>query len=380
MRLDFAPETAKLYQDFQREMRPIVDWIKSTRDMEPTAAPSGEYVTEPIRERALALGYSEVGFAPFDPRYVYRNRRADLNPRLNTAICLALEQDYDATQTIPSLEAERAQGRAYLRQAELSRSLVQHILSLGYKVQVSGPTWHLGPMIPMFVEAGLGQLGVNGQLLSPRFGSRARLQIILTDAKVRYDRPVDYGIHKFCALCQVCVSRCPGRALDGQKLWYRGIEKNKLNFARCRPVMARYSGCGICMKVCPVQKYGMKPVMEHYIETGEVLGKGTDNLEGYTLPDKGYFRTRRLPQFKPDFFAMPRGRAEDILFAEFKQTLADRNGSNGVNGANGADSASGGDGEPPADEDALWRAFRERLGETLARPETTLDMGMDMSD
>ena len=222
-------------------------------------------------------------------------------------------------------------------------------------------------MIPMFVEAGLGQLGVNGQLLSPRFGSRARLQIILTDAKVTHDKPVDYGIHKFCALCQVCVMRCPGRALDGQKLWYRGIEKNKLNFARCRPVMARYSGCGVCMKVCPVQKYGMKPVMEHYIETGEVLGKGTDNLEGYTLPDKGYFRPGKLPQFRPDFFAMPRGKTEDILFAEFKDRLSDPD-------RNGADAP-----HDAVDEDALWSTFRERLRDTLDRPESTLDMGMDMS-
>ena len=368
VRMEFAPETAKLYEDFQRRMRPIVDWIKSTRDMEPTAQPSGGDVTETIREAALKLGYSEVGFAPFDPRYVYRSRRSDLNPRLPTAICLALEQDFDATQTIPSLDAERAQGDVYVRQAELSRSLVDLILSLGYKVQVSGPTWHLGPMIPMFVEAGLGQLGVNGQLLSPRFGSRARLQIILTDAKITHDKPVDYGIHKYCALCQVCVLRCPGRALDGQKLWYRGIEKNKLNFARCRPVMTRYSGCGICMKVCPIQKYGMKPVMEHYVETGEVLGKGTDNLEGYTLPDKGYFRPGRLPQFRPAFFAMPRGKTEDILFAEFKERLndPDRNGAEAPHDA--------------VDEDALWRAFRERLRDTLDRPETTLDMGMDMSN
>ena len=53
--------------------------------------------------------------------------------------------------------------------------------------------------------------------------------------------------------------------------------------------MTRYSGCGVCIKVCPIQKYGMKPVMDHYIETGEVLGKSSPNLEGYTLPDKGYF-------------------------------------------------------------------------------------------
>ena len=46
--------------------------------------------------------------------------------------------------------------------------------------------------------------------------------------------------------------------------------------------MARYLGCGICMKVCPIQKYGMKNVMEHYAETGQVLGKGTHDLEGYS--------------------------------------------------------------------------------------------------
>ena len=47
--------------------------------------------------------------------------------------------------------------------------------------------------------------------------------------------------------------------------------------------MARYLGCGICMKVCPIQKFGLQAVMEHYIETGgEILGKGTHQLEGYT--------------------------------------------------------------------------------------------------
>ena len=40
------------------------------------------------------------------------------------------------------------------------------------------------------------------------------------------------------------------------------------------------------MIVCPIQRYGMKPVMEHYVETGEVLGKGSESLEGYSLKGK----------------------------------------------------------------------------------------------
>ena len=358
VRRDFSPETADLYDEFQDGMKPVLEWIRSSGDLEPTAEPSGADVTESIRDKARELGYGEVGFTRFDRRYLYQIRRQGVRADLPHAICLALEQDRAATQTMPSLEAEKAQGEAYKRQAELAMKLVDHIRALGYRAQVSGPTWHFGPMIPMFVEAGLGQLGVNGQLLSPHFGSRARLQIIITNARLLYDRPVDYGIPKFCEICQVCFMRCPGRALQGQRVWFRGVDKAKLIYKRCRPVMARYSGCGVCMKVCPIQKYGMKPVMEHYVETGDVLGKGTENLEGYELPDKGYFAVGKLPRFSTEFFAMPMGRAEDRLMAEFQDKLE-----------NALDDA---------DKDRLWREYRERLERIMQNQSTVVDMGMDL--
>ncbi|MCY4367607.1 MAG: hypothetical protein OXE17_15485, partial [Chloroflexi bacterium] len=122
-----------------------------------------------------------------------------------------------------------------------------------------------------------------------------------------------------CQVCQVCVNRCPGRALMRDKIWWRGIEKNKLYFKRCRPVMARYLGCGICMKVCPIQKYGLKNVMDHYAETGQVLGKGTHDLEGYTLEGKGYFGPGEMPVFDAAFFDMPHGGTDEHAFELFKQ-------------------------------------------------------------
>ena len=84
--------------------------------------------------------------------------------------------------------------------------------------------------------------------------------------------------------------------------------------------MARYLGCGICMKVCPVQKYGLKNVMDHYAATGQVLGKGTHDLEGYTLEGKGYFGPGELPVFERDFFSsMPHGGIDEHTFAQFKE-------------------------------------------------------------
>ncbi len=349
------------YQEHEQIMEPIVDWIKTSGDLQATGTATGEDVTEAIRHKARELGYGEVGFTRNDRHYVYESRKPEMKRDLPHAICLALEQDYDKTQTIPSVKAETAHFGTYEDQGPRCRELTEFIHSLGYRAQVSGPTWQYGPMIPMFVAAGLGQLGANGQLLSPHFGSRARLQILFTDAKVTYDQPIDYGIHKFCQVCQVCVQRCPGRALMAEKVWYRGVEKNKLVFKRCRPVMARYLGCGICMKVCPIQKYGMPAVMQHYVETGEVLGKGTDELEGYTLLEKGYFGPGELPTFDKEFFNMPRGRTEDWLLLEFRDKLMEAE----TNAGKGAE------------RDQMWGEFREKLEASLDQRGEAVDMGMD---
>ena len=61
--------------------------------------------------------------------------------------------------------------------------------------------------------------------------------------------------------------------------------------------------------------------MEHYVATGEVLGKGTHLLEGYTFLERGYFGPGELPQFDRQFFEIPHGRKEDWLFQQFKEKL-----------------------------------------------------------
>ena len=201
---------------------------------------------------------------------------------------------------------------------------------------------------------------MNGQLLSPHFASRARLQVIITNAPIKYDSAEDYGIYKFCELCQVCFMRCPGKAIQAQRVWFRGVEKNKLIAKRCRPVMARYSGCGICMKVCPIQKYGMKPVMEHYVETGEVLGKGTDDLESYELENKGYFRSGKVPVFDRDFFDMPEGRLEHNLLEKLRSDLNDSTSLEDQY------------------QHKLLLEFKDRLDSSSENKGKVVDMGMDM--
>jgi Pyruvate/2-oxoacid:ferredoxin oxidoreductase delta subunit len=314
---DQHAEMREIRKEHDKLNSSLIMATRQTAQMEPTTEPTGEDVTQKIKDKARELGYLEVGITAYDARYEYHSRRGFNN--YPHAICLAYEQDFEPTQTIPSIDAEIVHSSTYRTQAAAGLELSNFIRSLGYHAQVIHSSDATGPVIPMFVSAGLGQLGACGYLLTPHAGNRNRLMMVTTDANINHDKPVDYGIHAFCQVCQVCVNRCPGRALMRDKIWWRGIEKNKLYFKRCRPVMARYLGCGVCMKVCPIQKYGLKNVMDHYAATGQVLGKGTHDLEGYTLEGKGYFGPGEMPVFEGGFFNMPHGNADEWAFEQFKE-------------------------------------------------------------
>ena len=59
------------------------------------------------------------------------------------------------------------------------------------------------------VAAGLGQMGINGQVLTPGAGSRCRITTITTDAPFAIDETRDFGVTAICDECKICVPCCP---------------------------------------------------------------------------------------------------------------------------------------------------------------------------
>ncbi|MCY4366674.1 MAG: hypothetical protein OXE17_10695, partial [Chloroflexi bacterium] len=216
-------EMREIRKEHDKLNRSLIMGARLTGDLEPTAEPTGEDVSELIKEKARELGYVEVGITAYDTHYTYQSKKDWV--KFPHVVCLAYEQDFEPTQTIPSVDAEIVHSSTYRTEGAAGLELGNFIRSLGYRAQVHSPNDNTGPYIPMFVSAGLGQLGACGYLLTPHVGSRCRLMMVTTDANVTHDSPVDYGIHAFCQVCQVCVNRCPGRALMRDKIWWRGIEK-----------------------------------------------------------------------------------------------------------------------------------------------------------
>jgi epoxyqueuosine reductase len=258
-----------------------------------TAGATGAALSALILEEARRIGLSTVGFAKADVKYTYAE--SDDPGDANVIVCV-LEQDWRATQTAPSSPSERSAFRAYGQVFARAAALAEFVKSLGHDARV-GDFGGGGITIHYAVEAGLGQLGLNGQLLTPAAGSRLRLALIMTDAPVQLGRPVDYGIPRLCDECRLCVRRCPPGAIPGGRAPKRGVVKAAIKPERCFPIVAQAHGCAICMKVCPVQRYGLGAVTDHYVRTGQILGKGTDELEGFVWPlDGRYYGPGRKPR------------------------------------------------------------------------------------
>jgi ferredoxin len=244
-----------------------------------------QQAVESIQQRARELNISTVGFAPHDPKYTFAPYAEQQEP---SVIVVVIEQDHAATQTAPSLFAERAAFRGYADLDAAAAELAAHVQDLGYRARPHGFIGE-GVVIHYAVQAGLGQLGLNGQLLTPQAGSRARIGLITTNADVIHGAPIDFGVTAICDACQICVRRCPPGAIPIKRQEFRGVVKAKIKPERCFPVLAQTHGCAVCMKVCPVQRWGLDAVKEHFVATGEILGKGTDELEGYRWPLDGRF-------------------------------------------------------------------------------------------
>jgi ferredoxin len=271
----------------------------------PRRTPNGRADPKDLKAELLAkaadLGLNAVGVAPFNEKYQYVEQRgAEVGDRMLVGI---LEERALVASLIPGARAERGISSVNLELSRMCAELAVWLQERGFRAKAYSTP---GPGISIYyaVEAGLGQLGMNGQLLTPAAGSRCRLSLISTDAPLPFDQPADYGIHGICDECQVCVRRCPAGAIPRTRVDYRGVIKSKLNTARCFPVVVQAHGCAVCMKVCPVQKYGLGPVLEEYARSRKILGKDTDELEGYDFNGRHYGPGER-PLLKPSFFKPP---------------------------------------------------------------------------
>ena len=223
-----------------------------------------------VKKAARFLGADLVNIGLLDSRWIYshsfnfvtrEHRELEIPDECRYAVVIAIAMDYDAVKVSPTCISQATAGLAYSQMAFVAASLAQFIRDLGYTAIPSGNDTGLD--IPMAVDAGMGELGRNGLLITPEFGPRVRIAKVLTDLPLKPDSPLEFGVDRFCQLCLKCATHCPSQCIQyGDRTdkpvnisTNPGVMKWPINAEKCMEFWARNgNSCCNCIRVCPFNK------------------------------------------------------------------------------------------------------------------------------
>ena len=218
-------------------------------------------MTSFIKDLARYYGAYTVGIAELQPYHVYSHigrgsggYGAPITLDHRHAIAFTVEMDQAMTGTAPNAPTAMESARQYVEAARVALQLGYLIRWLGYpaRAHIDGNYRVIAPLVAR--DAGLGEIGRMGLLMTPELGPRVRLGVVTTDLPLIPDqRGDDTSVLDFCRICQKCVEACPSRSIPaGDREEIDGALRWRIDADSCFHYWNRVgTDCGRCMAVCP---------------------------------------------------------------------------------------------------------------------------------
>ena len=170
------------------------------------------------------------------------------------AIALTVEMDYHMMRTAPAAPTVVESARQYLTAGKIAVELAEYIRSCGYPARAHiDANYHV--VCPLVArDAGLGEIGRMGLLMTPAVGPRARIAVVTTDLPlVPTPAKPDPALIDFCRKCEKCANVCPGQSVPyGDEKDIDGVKRWQINSESCYTYWCQAgTDCGRCVTVCP---------------------------------------------------------------------------------------------------------------------------------
>lgn len=220
-----------------------------------------DVMTPYLKGLARHYGARSVGITELQPYHLYSRVGMDPSrygqPVVNThpsAIAFTVEMDLAMMGPAPEAPTVMESAHQYAEGAKIALELAYFIRSLGYEARAHMVD-HYDVVAPLVArDAGLGEIGRHGLLITPELGTRVRLGVVTSDIPLHSDCwESDRSVLDFCTICKKCAANCPSNSIpfdDRQML--EGVLRWRIDPETCyRYWCSVGTDCGRCMAVCP---------------------------------------------------------------------------------------------------------------------------------
>ena len=219
-----------------------------------------EEISDYLKGWVKHLGAHSVGITPLKDYHLYSfgGRESTYGIPVTTkdtcAVAFTVEMDYYTVRQGPAAPTVMESAHEYARAALIAVQTAEFIRSLGYhaRAHIDAAYQVVCPLVAR--DAGLGEIGRMGILITPDLGPRVRLGVVSTDMPLApTPRVFDSTIIDFCRYCKKCAEACPARAIShADRKEYEGVLRWKIDSEKCFTYWCRSgTDCGRCMSVCP---------------------------------------------------------------------------------------------------------------------------------
>lgn len=237
--------------------------------------------SEYFQKKALKVGFDDCGVASLEAIPLFMQRyslwlkngfNADMsylekylhqreNPRMlmeEGMSVVSVVLSYNPPELLQNTSTKVAR---YAYWDDYHKVLKQKLWNLIAEIKEDYPSFEAKPFVDtapisdkvFALKAGLGWIGKNTQLISPRWGSFVNIGEIICNAESDYPIPMESQ----CGECELCIKSCPNGALselglDARKCTsYNTIENRADNLPEKLKTKGFSFGCDICQEVCP---------------------------------------------------------------------------------------------------------------------------------
>ncbi len=258
------PKMMKLMNPMRSNMKLSLESIEEN-PIHPKTQVDDEFIAE-LEKFALEIGIDEVGYTELSREFIFQDKAVLYGKGV---IVLSLEMDFNKMELAPSPQTHAMILGTYNKLGILANKMADFLRDNGYGAQAGHPLGGLTVYPPLGQMAGMGWHGLNGLLITPKFGPRHRLAAIYTSIE---NLPIPEEnqhswVEDFCNKCKKCVKECPGKAILGKPIIHGNGSRTYIETEKCMPQFLNNHGCSICIKVCEFNRKDYYKIKESFLNS-----------------------------------------------------------------------------------------------------------------